>query len=361
MEKRIIHIITTIERGGAENAVTALAIAQVKAGHKVSILPLKGKNELADYLISNGVDVNLRAFNQHPVLQIMAIRALRERRVVFHAHLPRAELLSRIALGKSNVIFTRHNAESFIPGAPRQISSLISRWVSRGSITIAISNSVRKFLIENNEIDLTSRVIVIYYGYTPSASGNQNLRTPSDTNTSFSIGTVSRLSPQKNLPLLIQLTGALVARDVEVQCSIVGAGPLEGVLKELVHKSRLEKNITFLGRSSNILKFMQTLDLFVLTSDYEGFGLVLLEAMDAGIPVVASNVSAIPEVLGEGHIGLFEPRSLEDLISKTLDLLTREKLRSSTLDYQRERLRLFSMNKYLVSHDELYQELLNSQ
>ena len=93
VEKRIIHIITTIERGGAENAVSALAIAQVKAGHKVSILPLKGNHELGDYLISNGVDVNLSAFNQHPVLQIMAIRALREKRVVFHAHLPRAELL----------------------------------------------------------------------------------------------------------------------------------------------------------------------------------------------------------------------------------------------------------------------------
>ena len=113
--KRIIHIITTIERGGAENAVATLAISQVRAGHNVSVFPLKGRKELLDYLSENGVRVLLGGLNASPLRQVLLLRKLYAENVIFHAHLPRAELLTRIALGAGNYVITRHNAETFFP------------------------------------------------------------------------------------------------------------------------------------------------------------------------------------------------------------------------------------------------------
>jgi glycosyltransferase involved in cell wall biosynthesis len=82
---------------------------------------------------------------------------------------------------------------------------------------------------------------------------------------------------------------------------IVGVGPLEAELKKMTLGLGIENRVRWLGKRSDVPAVMKSFDVFALTSIYEGFGLVLLEAMAAGIPVVASRVSAIPEVLDNGN------------------------------------------------------------
>lgn len=358
--KRIIHIITTIERGGAENAVATLAISQAEKGLCVSVFPLKGQNELGELLTSNGVEVLTNGLNKNFFRQIIEIRKLRKVESIYHAHLPRAEILSRISLWAKQLVITRHNSECFFPSAPDFISRSLSRWVTKKSLVIAISHAVLDFLTTKKELHQSCRTEVIYYGYrkTNQRRGN-SFKSKSSNEFTFQIGTVSRLAHQKNLPLLITLTKTLYLEGYLVNCSIMGDGPLLEELENYTSSNDIDSLVAFLGKSKEPLVFMQSLDLFVLTSNYEGFGLVLLEAMDVGIPIIASNVSAIPEVLGGQHPGLFKAGSLADLVRVVRHFLDSLKLREEVIMYQDKRLELFTVEKYLDSHDLAYARFLD--
>lgn len=353
--RRIVHVITTIERGGAENAVVTLAISQAKAGYEVIVFPLKGKNELSDYLIENGVQVQLEGFNKHPFHQVLILKKFTSKDVIFHAHLPRAELLARLAFGRGKTIFTRHNAESFLKQFPSFLSSLVSRWITKDSKVISISNAVLEFLISANELASSCITSVIYYGYESRSISSSNPRSRKDRDFSLlKIGTVSRLTEQKNIPLLIELADSLKKSLIHFTISIVGDGPL---LKQLSKKSRVlqvEDSVYFLGRSKGIMDFLESLDIFILSSRYEGFGLVLLEAMDAQTPIIASDISAIPEVLGANHPGLFEEGSIDSLLNKVIAISNSVILQNEIIQYQINRLRLFTIDKYLSDHIRLY-------
>jgi glycosyltransferase involved in cell wall biosynthesis len=354
---KICHVITTLERGGAENAVTTLSIAQSSNGNEVTVLPLKGQPELTSELRANGVKVNLELLNKNPILQITLLRRVHLKNHLVHAHLPRAELLCRIALHRKRLIITRHNTEKFMPRAPKFLSKIISCWVTKDARIIAISNAVNLFLQESHELHRSSSPTVIYYGY-QRRSPDSSPRDFSSLNSAgaIKIGTIGRLTHQKNINLLLQLTKSLVLLGYQIETSIVGSGPLEKELKNQTQQLGISQYVNFLGRQSNIMQYLKSLDLFILTSHYEGFGLVLLEAMDASTPIIASKISAIPEILGTSHPGLFEPNSKQELTNIAISFIQNEKLRNLTVRAQYLRLNYFSVERMLSAHDMLYRE-----
>jgi glycosyltransferase involved in cell wall biosynthesis len=107
---------------------------------------------------------------------------------------------------------------------------------------------------------------------------------------------------------------------------LLGHGSEEASLRRLSESEGVADRIVFAGRRNDIPAVMKAFDVFALTSDYEGFGLVLLESMSAGKPVVATNVSAIPEVVTPGETGILVPaqdpaafgRALVDLLDPDL-------------------------------------------
>ena len=88
---------------------------------------------------------------------------------------------------------------------------------------------------------------------------------------------------------------------------IVGSGPLSENLKLMAHRLGIKDRVVFCGYRNDIPEIMTEIDVLVLGSDYEGFGLVLLEAMSAGTPILATRVSAIPEIVVDGETGLLVP------------------------------------------------------
>jgi glycosyltransferase involved in cell wall biosynthesis len=108
---------------------------------------------------------------------------------------------------------------------------------------------------------------------------------------------------------------------IDAELFIVGEGVEKDNLVELALELGINKRVHWLGRTPFVNEFLSQLDLFVLPSIYEGFGLVLLEAMQANKPILATNNSSIPEVLGKDYAGLFETSNVEklsDLIRKVL-------------------------------------------
>ncbi len=351
---KVYHLITTISRGGAENQLVVLVKEQVKQGLEVHIVYLKGVAELEQELTSAGGFVHHELVGKSPLVQPWHLaRLIARENVIVHAHLPRAELVGLATVGNFRFIATRHNAESFFPGAPKFLSRFLSRLVERRATRIiAISNSVKEFLLNSGEVRNEDGIEVVYYGYFRVAETKQ-LKSTSPFNL-LRLGTISRLAPQKDIPTMIRAFQGYNIHNPDSTLSILGAGPLKLELKNFVETLDLKSKVEFLGRSAFTHNFLLSLDVFILTSSYEGFGMVLFEAMDAGIPIVASKNSAIPEVLGEEFPGLCVTGDAEDFLLK-INALKEPKYRNLVLGIQEERLRMFSANSMSEKMLKLYE------
>lgn len=351
--QRLAHLITTIERGGAENAVSILVSGQVKSGHEVTVIPLKGELELLTQLDKLGAKVDLSLHGKGFIHQVIIAFKLLGKFQFIHAHLPRSEILARITCARKTFFVTRHNSEIFYPAAPRLLSGFLSRFVTaKASGVIAISETVKQFLIQEHEVGDRKTVKVIYYGY-PQGQYMPELHSYLNTQ-AIKLGTISRLELQKNLPFMFSVVKELNVQSNATELQIVGAGSQESPLKDLVIELGIQDKISFLGRTSNVLNFIASNQLFLMTSHYEGFCMSLLEAMDAGAVIVAPKHSAFPEVLGSGHPGLYEPNDLNDCVSKVLLLVKDSELRRKVVLAQRQRLSFFSVERYVSAYSNLY-------
>jgi glycosyltransferase involved in cell wall biosynthesis len=354
---KILHIITTIERGGAEKQLVVLVKEQIRQGNQITVLPVKGKLELFDDFRNLGAFVDISIVNRPFIFQIYQVNKLKKAFDLVHLHLPRAEILGTFSPSKQRTVISRHNTEPFYPNGNTHISRLMSRFTSRRTgAVIAISESVKDFLYLNKEISPNAQLHVVYYGYDSSkvlskASDAFNL-IRNDTN--HLLVTVSRLVPQKDLFTLIKAISELRKKWPDIQLAIFGTGPLLFELEEFAHANGVAKSVHFLGRTENPRGAMSLSDAFVLTSKYEGFGLVLVEAMTAATPIVAANNSAIPEVLGPDHQMLFETGNVDDLCGKINQLFSNKSLVSDILRYQKQRLLKFSPQKMADKILEVY-------
>lgn len=320
----VLHVITTIDRGGAENHLASLVSEQVASGLKVSVAYLKGDGYWAASFRDQGIQVvslGLRRYGE--IMPIIKLRSLARSLSpdIVHAHMPPAELYTRLALlflyPAPVMVISKHNHEPFFRGVGQ---AAVGHWVSRrASQIIAISDAVNAYV--RNHLSLpVSRVTTVHYGIDPvpyeqiSEGRTQDVKKawgipPS----ALVIGTVARLVPQKALHVLLTAYAQYrVQARQESRLVLVGCGPLEAELKALSRRLGLEDKVIWAGFREDIPAVMKTFDTFILTSSYEGFGLVLLEAMAAARPVVASRVSAIPEIVLDGVSGLLcEPGDVE--------------------------------------------------
>lgn len=349
----IFHLITTINRGGAENQLLVLVKEQVKQGFLVHVVFLKGEPELEKDFLSAGAIVHSEIANAFPIIQPFKFaKLIGGPKTIVHAHLPRAELVALLSPKKFRFFASRHNAEPFFPAAPRYISNILSRAVVARSVsTIAISNAVRDYLIEKGEVTKLEKIVVVHYGYESQWVKNGIEKT--NHRTGIRLGTISRLSDQKDLPTMFKAFLEYRKNHPSSSLSILGAGPLEVRLRRLTEEMGIEDSVFFRGRSSQVYEFLNELDVFMLTSKYEGFGMVLLEAMDVGIPIVASNNSAIPEVVGNDFPGLCDTGNFKDF-SEKLENLNVLSYRKMILEKQEERLKIFESNTMATEIRKIY-------
>lgn len=322
----IAHVITTIDRGGAEQQLLTLVREQLSINKSVSVYVLKGSMSLLEEFKTLGAAVETLSSKSFGLRQILQLRkALKTLSPdVVHAHLPRAEILSRLALIKTSYPFivSRHNIERFLPSNYLNISSILSRFITRRArFVIAISNAVASFLLSQNEISKGSNLKCVYYGYQndlgESMVAEYNVQLDSESRNVF-IGTIARLVPQKDLFTLLSAFKFVISEFNDSKLVIVGDGWQKEELIDYARSLGINEQTSFIPSTQSRLEILHSLDVFVLTSKYEGFGLVLLEAMQANIPIVASKNTAITEVMGEDYIGLFTTGSSKECAEKIL-------------------------------------------
>jgi glycosyltransferase involved in cell wall biosynthesis len=359
ISNKVTHLITTIERGGAEKQLLTLASEQVQSGLNVVVLYLKGKPDLRNEFEESGVEViNILVGNSFLKQIFLLSKYLRKNPSPVHAHLPKSELLAAVVIAKKHFVFSRHNAEPFWPNGPQIISNLLSKFVcKRASQGIAISIAVKGYLIKRGEIPSGYTIDVVYYGFQKDISTNAaglgligNIMNGQSSN--FKIGTIGRLVPQKDYPTLLSAFSNVLKSAPDIELYVVGEGYLQKELMELCKSLGINGKIHWLGKTEYINEFLSKIDLFILPSIYEGFGLVLLEAMVAKKPIIAANNSAIPEVLGKTYEGLFSTRDVNALAQQIKTAISDKNFSERLVQSYSNQLSLFGpsdMNKHIKS------------
>jgi glycosyltransferase involved in cell wall biosynthesis len=347
-QKKIIHLITTIEFGGAEKQLLILTRNQIKQGFDVEVFYLKGKPELKTKFEAVGVRVNSLLLDQPLIFQVMKFRKfIRINKSPVHTHLPQAELIASLACTKKKYIISRHNFEPFWPNKPKLVSVLLSRFASsRAAGGIAISNAIKNYLLETKEISKEFKISTVYYGFEHEidklSDSNELINEVLNSKKNFKIGTIGRLVPGKNYSTMLKAIAKIVDVDPSIKFFIVGGGSSEQALIKMCKDLKIENNVIWVGRTEHIREFLSKIDLFIFASKGEGFGLVLLEAMLANKPVLAANNSAIPEVLGINYKGLFATHDHKMLSEKIIELMNDPGKSESLVSEYKTQLKLFN-------------------
>jgi glycosyltransferase involved in cell wall biosynthesis len=251
-----------------------------------------------------------------PLLLARLVRSLRAD--VVHTHLVHADVYGGVAakLRGTQLVSTKHNDDPFRLGPFRHVERGLCRLADR---IVTITDALRDFTVERVGVT-PGKVETIHYGLDdlPEAWGvNPPDDVPAD---ACILLAVSRLTSQKGLDVALR---ALPLLSPETVLVVLGEGPERDVLEELAHHLGVERRVFLLGRVPDVAAWLQRATVFVHPARWEGFGLAVLEAMLARLPVVASNVSSLPELVADGETGILvrpdDPSALALGIARALE------------------------------------------
>lgn len=350
---KVLHVITDTNIGGAGRYL--LYLLPQPAFRDVDIAVACPDGELSVRLEAAGIrrlNISGRDISFSPRLtRELAALVKAEKPDIVHTH---GSLSGRIAarMRKIPVVYTKHgqvrtpDRRGIASSQAGPFTRLVNRVATRvlADRVIAVSDRVRKEL-EDSGIQ-PSMITVIPNGIDLSPYRQKAKRTSkakaadadAQGKRSFLIGTVARLSPEKGIDTLLDAAKIVVTSYPSARFVIAGTGPLERELAQKVRDLRLENCVRMAGFVDNVPGLFSGLDLYVLPSDTEGIPLALLEAMAAGLPVVATRVGGVPEVVVDGVTGfLVPPRQPKALAQAIVRLLVDPDLAKSMGASGRER------------------------
>jgi glycosyltransferase involved in cell wall biosynthesis len=301
---RVLHLHRIGGIGGSERHLLTLLPALAARGVDVRFLGLDDLSRAPDPFYEQ-----LRVpFVRVPALRdldpALAWRVVRTVRLtnpdIVHTHLVHADLYG--AFNARTLVSTKHNDDPFRTGAFRFVERALALRAAR---LVTITDALRCFQIERVGIP-AAKLVTIRYGLDelPRAWGrNPADDVPSDARVLLA---VCRLERQKGLDVAVRALAVVRASHPDVELVVLGEGPERGALEALARDLRVP--VRLLGRVPDVAAWLRRATLLVHPARWEGFGLAVLEAMVAGLPVVASRVSSLPELVVDGETGvLVEP------------------------------------------------------
>ncbi len=301
---------------GSENQLLELAAGLRNYGWRSDVLiPSPEPRELSGFVerlttVCDRVELAAMRSDVSVGLVRRLVRALRSARYeLAHAHLVHADwhlAVAGVLAPGIPLVTTKHNPDPFR-------TSLAFRVVERSSLkryaaVIAISDALKEFLAETVRAD----AVTVRYGLSADQAPS---REPREIARLLAAG---RLVEQKGFDIAIEAMALVAAEAPGVQLEIAGEGSQRAALTAAIERLGIGSAVRLLGHRDDVDDLMLDADMFVHTARWEGFGLVLLEAMRAALPVVATGVGAIPEVVEDGVTGRLvpanDPQALADAL-----------------------------------------------
>ncbi|MBI4611288.1 MAG: glycosyltransferase family 4 protein [Candidatus Rokubacteria bacterium] len=378
---RVLHLITRLDPGGSTTN-TLLTVAGLSSPFRSSLIygatrelppearELRGKVEMTE--------VGELVRHISPLKDLVALvkicRLIRRGRFdIVHTHSSKAGILGRVAArlaGVPHLVHTPHG-HVFTGYAGRMLTRLfilLERWAATFTDRIIglTEQEIRDHLAlkigkPGQFVSIPSGVDIERFGTESLRSRRSGIRAslgvPDD---AFLIGSVGRLEPVKGHIHLLEAFVRLAPRFPALSLALVGDGELTAALRSLAQRWGVADRVLFLGWRDDPSVLLHAFDLFVLPSLNEGMGRALVEAMAAGLPIVASRTGGIPDILGDGEAGLLvEAGSAAALVRGIEVLLLDPALRLRLASAGSKRAAGYSVGVMLERIEDLYRGLLD--
>lgn len=277
-----------------------------------------------------------------------------------------SSILKKIVFNNIKILATIHNnmQKVFISKSSNILSFLLRQagkyFFTQIDTIVGISESVSDefriyFNIKKNVATIPHGINLIEANYKASEklpANERELFSSSD----YNIISIGRFESQKDFRTLIKAFFSVQKKISKAMLFLIGEGRERKKLRQLVMKNGLEKSVLFLGWKENVFPYLRQADIFVLSSFYEGFGWVLLEAMSQGLPIISTDAPFGPaEILGNGEYGLLVPMKDPAAMAKAIYQLIKNHKKYMYYSQQSiKRVKDFSLERMLNAYYQLF-------
>jgi glycosyltransferase involved in cell wall biosynthesis len=336
---KVLYIITKSNWGGAQRYVFDMATSITKDGYE-AIVATGGEGALKSKLENAGIrtisilnlerDINI--FSEWKVFFNLLKVLKQERPDVVHLNSSKIGGLGafacRIARVKK-IIFTAHG------WAYKEDRNIISKKIIWFFSLFTVLLSHKTIVVSEDDFDnapklfVRRKIAMVHNGiseikFEDRTTTRKTLATRLNLNIGNTvwIGTISELHKNKGLTFVIRAINNLVKRGYNISFFVIGEGEERFPLEQFIKKLKLENNVFLLGHIDNAPELLKAFDIFTLTSLKEGLPYVLLEAGSAGLPIIATNIGGIPDIIENRKSGLLvRPKNSSDIESVVSDLI----------------------------------------
>lgn len=366
MRRRILLLIKGLGRGGAEQllvnsaAYTDRSCFEYEAAHvmpsKAALVP-----ELRE------MNIAVHCLGRHRGWPLALRRLVAQQRIdLIHAHSPSVAATARLLFpdrSRMKIVYTEHGpwhhyrARTYMP-------NMSTFW--RNDHVFAVSDYVRRSIRYPSQLSMLPlpRVETLYHGLDMTAietwQNADGVREELGIDTAAPlVGTIANFRPQKRHFLLLEVADLVRRRIPSVRFLFVGQGPLEDAVKKRASQMGLESTVVFAGFRSDVPRVLAALDVFALSSGWEGLSIALLEAMARGLPTVATHAGGVSEVIEDGKSGLLVPLDDPGMIAdQIIRVIENRPLAEKLGAAARLRARRFDIKEAVRREEAVYAELL---
>ena len=367
---KVLHIIKSLGRGGAEMLLPeTLKIHDEEKFEFHTAYFLPWKDQMVESIQNAGGKVTcFSANNNIRLLQRYSevIEYCKTNHIdVIHCHLPWAGFLGRLVYFKTGIptVYSEHNMQERYHIVTKRINQFT---FNSQSLALGVSEDVTKSI--KNNIDLKIPVRTLLNGVNTNSfqkdsrfkeATRKELGIPQD---AVVLGNVAVFRFQKRLVEWLRVFKALDKKNENLYGIIVGAGPLEDEIKTELKRLDLTKKVLFPGLQTNVKPYFSAMDIFMMSSSFEGLPIALLEAMSMECAVVSTDAGGIKEVIRDQQDGLICPvdkwEELGELCQTLID--SPEKLMNLKKSARTRVIESFSLEKMVNELESIYKELANS-
>lgn len=353
---RVVILVPSLVVGGAENMVAQLLKNIDKEKNDVLLIVMSSKNRTYINALIEGLGIKLIYMNKKDGFSLNAFISTfkiltKFKPQIIHTHLSSwvYAFLWGLIYGV-NILHTIHSMPiRECTGAARILRKYLYKMNS--IIPVAISDMIAK---------QTSELYNLPAGFIETIYNPVDIQKFQDykeyTNKQYiTFVNVARFTAIKNQTLLVDAFYRVQKELPNTLLVLVGDGELRTQVEEKVRKLHLEEYVTFTGIISGVSDILAQSDIFVLPSDYEGLPLTILEAMAAGLPIIASSVGGIPDIVKDNGI-LIEPGNKEELVLAMIELAKSSEDRKKMSEIAKKEVKKYDISKVTIKYEKLYKK-----
>jgi len=358
---RIAQVVNSLEVGGLERLAVDLAVAQKTGGHEPHIFCVARRGALADEAEREGIPVTVlgKETGFSPRIVWRLSHELRKRKIdLVHTHNALTHHYGVLASGLAGVrvvVNTQHGVGGL--QVDRKLDRIYRTTLPWTDSVVVVSEETRKYFVSSRGVPADkSRTIV---NGIPLAKFQCHRAWPGQRYPRVVFGTVGRLAPAKDHATLIDAFAKVRTAIPCAEMHIAGDGPLRPDLERQIEHLGLNHCVYLRGQILDVARFLETLDVFVLSSVTEALPLVVLEAMAAGLPIVSTRVGGIPEVAPAGTVAIYcscsDPQELTRALISVSNPIQLSSMSAAAFNYASHTV---GLDRTWSQYEHLFSELL---